>query len=180
MKKLSTILLIFCIVLSLFVLFQNLTNPKRKIGVVQMQTLVFEYKGMKDATKNYSKKMDDWSAQSDSLESKLKFLINEIHLDSINGNKSKYQSDKESFIQLRNYYIDFKEKSNEIATKDDQKMSAGVMNQLNNHIKTYAVKNGFDLVLSNSQNGAVGYANDDIDITKELIEFANKEYDNEN
>ena len=57
-------------------------------------------------------------------------------------------------------------------------MTVGVINQINEYMKSYAAEKGYDMILcNNNQYQNVGFAKEQIDITKQMLEYANKKYD---
>lgn len=173
-------LIISLIVLALFTLnFLLGGNNIRKTGVVEMEKLVYDYKGMKDASAKYTAKMNQWSAQSDSIKKKLEGYLYDIKMDSINGDKKKLLSDQQKFILLRKSYYEFEEAIKQKAQEEDQQMTIGVINQLKEHIKEYAKEEGYDLILLNTQMQNVGYVEEAGDLTEEILEFSNKKYEGE-
>lgn len=170
----STVLLIF------YVSNQFRSNEMHKIGIVQMEKLVYEYKGMKEATKDFTGKMNAWTAETDSLKKKLEFYLYEIKMDSINGDQGKLEKDKQKFLLLRNSYIELQQKLNERSQQEDQQMTVGVVNQIKQYMKDYAEKNGYDLIISNTQMENVGYVKNTYDLTEELLKYANEKFEGEN
>lgn len=180
MKNSGNICLILVFLIIGYLIYDRLSNSQnKKIAVIQLQDLVYGYQGMKDATKTYTAKMDKWSAQTDSLENYLKELIQEIRLDSIKSDKNKLIKDQQIFMYKRQMFFDYKEKIENGAQAEDKKMTSGVVNQVQEHIKEFAKENGYDLIISNTEMQNVGYAKDAMDVTKELLEFANKKYNGE-
>ncbi len=176
MKYTGNIALVLVMVVSGFMLYQYVDGRNKKMGVVQFQDLVYEYQGMKDATKKYTEKMDKWSGQADTLESNLKKMIEEIKIDSINHDRKKIQKDYQLFVLKRQSFFEYKKKLDQLAADEDKKMTVGVINQINEHIKAFAIKNGFDIIISNTQEQNVGYVNEAIDVTNKVLEFANESY----
>lgn len=180
MKHTGNIALGLSILLCGVVIYLFADGRNKKIGVVQFHELIYEYRGMKDATQNYTRKMDKWSNQIDTLETGLKKLIEEIKVDSINNDKKKLKRDYELFLLKRQSYFDYKNKLDQAASEEDKKMTLGVINQVNEHIKAFAVKHGYDIIISNTDQQNVGYVKEAIDVTKQVIEFANENYDGKN
>ncbi len=176
MKHTGNIALVLSIAIIVFIVIDKITIKQHKIGIVQMEQLVYEYQGMKDATETYNAKMDKWSNQTDSLENILKNLYEEIQLDSIGGNKEKLLQNQHRFYLLQRSYYEFKENVAQKAQEEDQKMTIGVINQLKQHIKEYAKQEHHNIIIANTQLQNVGYVDDALDITKELLEYANIKY----
>lgn len=178
MKNTGNIALIICIALAIYMVAEKFTGSSNcKTGIVQMDKLVYEFKGMKEATENYAGKMNKWNAQSDSLESRLKFLYGQIRLDSLNKDQAKLDKDIKVFMIFKQSYAEYMHSVQENAGKEDKQMTIGVINQVNEYIKEYAGEKGYDLILCNSQQQSVGYAKEHIDITQKVLEFANNKYE---
>lgn len=178
MKNTGNIALIVCSFIISFLLIDKFNSHQtHKIGVVQMSKLVYEFKGMKEATEKYSQQMNEWSRESDSLEKSLKNAYEQIQIDSTKNNKTRLKDDIERFARLRNVYFTRKESIKEDAQERDREMTLGVISQVNECLKTFAAKNGYDLVLCNTEQQTVGYQKEMMDITNAVLEFANRHYE---
>jgi len=176
MKYTGHIALTIVLVIGIYLFVDKSTSKNYNVGIIQMEELVYDYQGMKDATEQYNQKMDVWSNQTDSLEVKLQNLYNEIRLDSINGDRTKLIQDQQRFYLLQKSYYEFKQNIDQKAQEKDQKMTVGVINQLKEHIKSYAQQEGYNIIISNTQLQNVGYADKAIDVTDELLKYANMNY----
>ena len=179
MKNTGNIALIISIVTIIIVGYSQFIIPSKKIGIVHMEELVYSYQGMKDATEKYNIKMTAWSEKIDSLENTLKSLYNDIKLDSINGDKNKLIKDQQQFYFLQKSYYEYKQNITQKAQQNDEEMTTGVINQLKEHMKTYAQKEGYDLIISNTQLQNVGYVTEQMDVTKQVLDYANNKYEGE-
>jgi len=178
-KYTGHIALILSISIGAYLLIDKLNSRKHKISIIQMEKLVYDYQGMKDATKKYTTKLEAWNTQADSLESRLKNLYNEIQVDSINGNRNKLIKDQQTFYLLQKSYYEFKQNVSQKAKQEDEEMTIGVINQLREHIENYSKENKVDLVIANTQWENVGYVDHEMDITQQLLEYANLKYEGE-
>lgn len=148
----------------------------KKIGVVQMDKLVYEYQGMKDATEMFSGKITGWSSKSDSIKKKLEDYLYDIKMDSINGDKEKMKIDQQKFMLLRQNYMEYQQTLEQNSQQEDQKMTVGVINQLKEHMNDFAKENGYDLLITNRQMESVGFVEEKYDVTSDLLKFANEHY----
>lgn len=155
----------------------SLSGDIKKIGIVEMDKLVYEFKGMKEATKIFTSKIDNWTNQSDSLKGKLKDLIYQIKLDSINQDKDKMSRDKQQFLLLQQSYYEYQQNIQQKSQSEDQQMTVGVVNQIKEYMKEYAEKYNYDLILTNTQMQNVGYVIESNDITADLLKFSNERYE---
>ncbi len=178
MKKVPVIILTLSLSISMYLLIDKFAGASvKKIGVISMEKLVYDFKGMKDATEKYTKKMSSWDAQTDSLEKKLQHMYNEIRIDSINKDRQKLNKDIRVFLVFKQSYMEYVQNIQAKAEKEDKNMTVGVMNQINEYIKSFAKEEGFDLILcNNAQYQNVGFSKDGIDVTQRLLEYANKKY----
>jgi len=176
MKYTGHISLTLVLILMAYLLVEKNKTTNYRIGIIQMEQLVYDYQGMKDATEQYNSKMDVWSNEADSLENQLKNVYNQIRMDSINGDQLKLVKDQQRFYLLQRSYYEFKQNISEKAQEKDEKMTIGVINQLKEHMGAYAKQEGFNIIISNTQLQNVGYADEAIDVTKELLKYANIEY----
>lgn len=179
MKHLNKISFVLILIIIGYIIIKEVTVTTNKIGVIEMEKLVYEFQGMKDATTDYQKKMTNWNNQSDSLNQKLNDLYQEMQIDSINGDREKLKKDKQKFYYLQKSYYEYTQKINEKAKQDDQDMTIGVLNQLKGFMADFAQENGYDLIISNTQMQNVGYVVKQNDVTEEMLGFANKKYSGE-
>jgi len=167
-------------VLSVILIIDKFFNTGEKIGVVQMDKLVYDFKGMKEATEKYSSKLRSWSAESDSLENNLKALLQQIRFDSISMDRERLERDIRTFRLFKRSYAEHIQNSEEKVLKEDKEMTLGVVNQLNEYIKAYAMKEGFAVIFINTQQQSVGYVKEKTDVTLKILAYANNKYDGVN
>ena len=176
MKHLNKISLVLILVVIGYIIVKEVTVSKSKIGVIEMENLVYEFQGMKDATKDYQQKMTNWNQQSDSLEQQLKNMYQEIQIDSINGDQEKLKVDQQRFYYLQKSYYEYGQKIGKKAKQDDTDMTIGILNQLKGFMADFAIENGYDLIINNTQVQNVGYVSKENDVTEAVLEFSNKKY----
>lgn len=179
MKVIPNIIISVLVSLSVFAIayFTVLKKASNKTAYVQMDKLVYDFKGMKEATDKYGKKMEKWNKEADSLQTILKNLYSKIKLDSV-SDKAALKTDWIKFVNYKQAYEQYAQQLQASAGEEDSKMTVGVINQLNEYIKTYGEQNGYAIILCNQPNQpAIGYALESMDITKELLQYANLKYE---
>jgi Skp family chaperone for outer membrane proteins len=177
MKNRGNIAIALCVLIICFMVYQQCCLRQKRIAVVQLDELVYNYKAMKEATEKYTAKVGKWNAQSDSLEKSLRNLMHEIQLDSVNHDLLKLKKDQQTFLIKRQSFFEYKENITRAAEEEDKKSTAGVMNQLNEQLKKYAQQEGYDVIICNTQMNNVGYVSESTDVTKPVLEFANKNFE---
>ena len=156
------------LILAISILFSVLSScgekPENTKIAFMNNVRVFEEFSMK---KDYDKKME-----SD--------LINEAsQLDSIekNINSIGSTSDTLELFQLRrNYYVlqqQYEQKYEALATQYTKEVN----DRLNESIKSYAEKMGYEIILGSGGQGNVMYVKEPLDITDELIKYINTDYE---
>lgn len=164
--------------LTAYLVADKLTNPAaHKIGIVQMEKLVYDFKGMKEATRSYALKTERWNTENDSLENKLKQLYQQLRIDSLQKNTAALKKDVQLFIAFKRSYTEYAQQLQETAAKEDKQMTLGVINQVNDYMQRYAKQYNYDVILCNSDQQSVGYAKEHIDITGQVLDFANRQYE---
>lgn len=177
MRKLVFISIFLNIIVLGIFLFSYFSGPAKKIGIVRMEKVVYEYDGMKEATKAYEKKVGQWKKDSDSLATILRTLYSEMKSDSVTGNTVKLNQDLRLFYLYRNSYVELNHAIEQKTQETDTEMTSSVITQLNAHMIDYAKENGYDLILCNNpQYQAIGFSKDNYDISGAFLEYANKRY----
>ncbi len=125
MKHSGNIALVICIGLVVYIIAGKINSAEaKKIGVVQMEKLVYEFKGMKDASRNYSDKIKKWDNESDSMGTKLNELYSQVRVDSIDKNLTKLNQDLKRFELLKNSYINYVQNRQQTAEKEDKQWAS--------------------------------------------------------
>jgi outer membrane protein len=179
MRKTGNIALILsAIALTVVLADKFLSSSVKKIGIVQMDKLVYDFKGMKEATKKYEGKMANWTAESDSMQKGLNRIYNEMKIDSVNKDFVKLKTDIELFQLKRQSYAEYVQNAQSEAQNEDHKMTVGVINQINEYLKQFAEKEGYEVIVCNQpETPAIGYVQEKTDITKQALAFCNQQYE---
>jgi outer membrane protein len=147
-----------------------------KIGYVRTSELVYGFAGMKEAHEVYEKKRQGWQSFLDSL--------NADYQKSLSGYSTERASlpsadrmERETFLQKQRENLEQQRLALEGRIREeDQRMTQGVLNQINSMTQQYGKEHGYDLIMATTQSGNILYADDAIDITKELLVVLNHNY----
>jgi len=130
---------------------------------------------MDDAKVIYQKKVDRWQASYDSLE-----LGYNKSLQDYNGKHAVLAGEKklmeEGLMNQGKVLEQYSKSIEQKAVEENEKLTQGVLNQINTFIKSYAEKNDYDIVLGLTRSGNILYGSEATDITQEIISGANQEY----
>ncbi|MBA3683614.1 MAG: OmpH family outer membrane protein [Bacteroidetes bacterium] len=177
MKKLVYILVVLNICVLIFLAINYFSAGQKKIGIIKMDKVVYDFQGMKEATKKYEAKISEWKSETDSLQKILNSLYGDLKADSISKNEPKLKKDFNLFVYYRNAYYQLNQNIELKSKEMDKDMTSAVITQLNTYMVDFAKENSFDLIFCNNpQYPSVGYNKEENDITKTFLEYADKKY----
>ncbi len=163
MKKVNNIVLYSLIIMIIaFLVYNNF--KKDKIVYVDNIELFSGFKMKLELEKKYKDVENVRKSILDSLlnEIKLKVELKNEHEDVLMMMKKEYLMKKEMF-----------EKEN---TETMTQYNEQIWSQLNEYTKQFGDENQYDYVLGANGGGVLMYAKDTKNVTKELLEFANKKF----
>lgn len=170
------LLSILAIVLSLSSVVFNFYN-NNKIGYVDNQQLLMQYEGYKDAQIRFEQKEKERQSNLKAIEEDLKLSFEKYEL-SKDDLGEKELLEMESVLQRkRQNLIDARAKYNRMSSEENQSLINGISLRIENQIKKYAEKNGYDHVIGITELGNVLYSDERKNITEELIQAINDEYE---
>jgi outer membrane protein len=80
-----------------------------------------------------------------------------------------FEGKREEFMQKKTA---FEEENAALSQQYDQE----ILTQLNQYVKDYGTKNNFSLLFGNDGNGSLMYGTDDLNRTKDVLEYVNNKY----
>ncbi|AXT53936.1 OmpH family outer membrane protein [Aquimarina sp. BL5] len=168
LKKNYTTLLVICnilLLITIFTLFSFcfLSRSESNIVYVDNVTLFNGFNMSKDLGKINNEKITKQKKKLDSL-----YTIYSIFKEQKNTEKATSLE-----IQLRSEDQELR-KINEYFSND---VSQQVWNRLNQYIKEYGEANEYKIILGTQGNGNIMFAEDGIDITEKILEYANNKYE---
>lgn len=150
------------------------TSPK--ITYVRIGEVINKYEGMLEAKNAYKVKMSSWQGNVDTLELDYQKMVSKFNLDSpkLSAGQKKEQeaSLQNQKVNIQNYIATLEQKARE----EDEKMTQGVINQINASIEEYGKSKGYAYVLGTTNDGNILYGVKSNDITAEVIEYLNSKY----
>lgn len=161
--------------LSAIAIFKFFSSDK-KIAFVRSSDLVNEYLGMKEAQNSYKEKTDVWQANIDTLELDLQKAISKYNTEAASLSKED-KLQREQFLQKQQQNLmQYSDAIRNKAKEEDEKITHGVLNQVNSFVEEYAKKNGYDLIFGTTLSGSILYGTDALDITEKVLDELNKQY----
>lgn len=152
---------------------------KEKTVYVDIGKLMQEYQGMKDARVEYEKKAAQWQANVDTLISQWQTELKNYEKEHA-GMTKKERELKEELLRNKQQQINqYQDAVKQKAKDEDQAMTQNVVNTVNDYMKDYGEKHGYTFILGANGSGNIVYADASRDITPEIIEGLNKQYEKE-
>jgi outer membrane protein len=180
MKRTTLTTLIIILTASTTYFWYNILNSDDEIAYIELNILLSEYQGMKDARSEFEKRSKTMRANVDTLllewEGELKAYEKERKNMSEKENELKQELLRNKQQQINNYSEAIEKK----ITEEDQVSSQNVINVINEFIMEYGKESGYKFVLGANGTGNVLYADEAINLTKEVLDKLNKEYNKDN
>lgn len=146
-------------------------SKNRKTGYIETNVLFSKYKGR---LKIQDKLMKDQNAQKLIMDSiKLEYEATSRLYNSSGGSNNSLVKKMQNLEMRYNYLGTEFKKLNET---ESQKAMDEIWTQLNQFIKDYGKANSYTYIYGASGDGSLMYADDNENITNDLIEFSNNKY----
>ncbi len=169
-------LAIVILILAVAVLYAQRFTDTQKTVYVDSNKLVNGYKGMQDAKKVYQQKATQWKANVDTLTSELQAAIMKYEKE-VGKMTAKEKSLTQELLRSKQKQLgEFQQAMNTKAQQEDGQMTTQVITQINAYLKKYGKKKGYRIIFAATDYGNIAYAEDDMDITEEVLEGLNSEY----
>ncbi|MBS1914306.1 MAG: OmpH family outer membrane protein [Bacteroidetes bacterium] len=151
-------------------------NHRMKIGFVRTSELVYGFSGMKEAHDLFEKKRLSGQALLDSLNGDYQRSLSGYTARKASLNAAQ-QKEGQQFLVKQEQNLEAQRADLEGRIRDeDQRMTQGVLSQINSLTQEYGKEHGYDLILATTQSGNILYGDEAIDLTKELLAVLNRRY----
>lgn len=162
------------ILLSAFCIYKITSAPT--VRYIKSADLIYGYWGMKEAQVRQQKETEKVQANLDTLKADFQRSINQYNMDFPKLSKEQ-RMDRERILNIQQDNLKQYAQSTEQSIKQkDEKLTEGVLNQVNAFVETYSKKMGYDLVLGTTASGNILFAKDGLDITDEVLNALNEDY----
>jgi len=171
MKKVIGILVL---VLSMFSCTQT------KTGYVDVEEILKEYKGSKDAEKEMNDKSGQIKTQLDAMAADYQKKVASYYEKAPKMSKQANQEAQNVLMQEKQALEQRQQQAQVDVQKDVQDRMAEINENIEDFVKNYAKKNGYTYILGTSeQTRSVLYGDSKLDLTDTILEGLNDEYKND-
>lgn len=173
--KIKDYIIIVLVIISLSISIWNALE-KPKIGFVRSLDLIEKYKGMEDGRLLYQKKHDSWQLNIDSLKNAVQLKINIYQESSVSMSENEKTLNEQIIRGMQQTLYEYSKEVEEKAQIEDQRITQGVLNQINSYIEDYGKENGYTVIFGTTMDGTLLYGESMIDITEVILKELNKNY----
>lgn len=171
-KVLTVVNTVFILGIGVFFFFD-----RAKVVYVDSAKLLNNYKGMQNARAAYQKKAGAWKANIDTLASEVQKQIFKYEKENPRMTARERELSRELIRTKQKQFADYQQATNSQAQQEDSKMTSEVVTQINAYLKKYGQSHGYTIILAATEYGNLAYADEGLDITTEVLDGLNKQYE---
>ncbi len=176
MKIKDLVFVLINLIVTVGVVMLLLKLESTKIAYVHSQELIYDYEGTKEAMAEFNKEKLKWQANIDTLNSSFGYAVDN-YKNEFSNLSTKERDEIEKKLSSQEYQLKgYREAIAKKVSEQDKILLEGVVNQINSFVESYGKENGYEIILGTNQTGNILYAEQTLDITKEIIEAMNKNY----
>ena len=164
-------------VMSLVILMTSCNQTK--IAYIDVEEVIKEYKGMKDAQKEMDDKEAGFKNALDQLAVGYQTGLKEYQEKGTRMSAQKRQETETTLMQQQQMLNQRQQQAQQELQKFGQEKMTEINEEIEDFVADYAKKNGYSYILGTSeQTRAVLYGDSKTDLTDEILEALNDEYKN--
>ena len=177
MKHTKILYIIICVLtIAVGYLYFKSFGKQNKIAYVNNGVIMVEYKGMIDSRKEFELKTKGWQKNIDSLTQVVQYAIQEYEKKAANGTAREKQMAEELIQNKKKQMMQYQQAIQQKAQQIDKTLTQKEVEEINRYITEYGKDHGYSIIFGATSGGNIVYANDVMDITKDVLEGLNKNY----
>lgn len=154
-----------------------LVTPQASIVYVDVNKLFSEYKGTKEAQKEFETKKNTTQANLDSLMGDWEKELKKYEKERSSMSKKEIDLQQELLTNKQQQINNYQQALQTQIQEEDNKMTQTVFNDLNAFIKEYGQENNYKIIMGANGSGNILHADPSVDITEDVIKELNERYD---
>ncbi|WP_197273954.1 OmpH family outer membrane protein [Hymenobacter sp. DG25A] len=147
-----------------------------KIAFVVSEELLNNYQAMKDARKSFEAKVKGWSNQNDAIGRQFQSAIQKYQQQAASLTPEQRAATEQQLEAQRVKGGQLQQQLQQKAAEEEARMTKQVLDRVDKQVALYGKENGYRLILISAPSGTIAYGRKDLDITKEVTAYLNKEY----
>ena len=177
MNKLSLPISILALLISIGSFFYLQSSSDQVY--VDVNKLLDGYKRTKLVRAEFETKAKNLNANVDSLMTDWQKEIKTYEKERSTMSKKELELKQQLLGNKQQQINNYQEAIQKQIQEEDKKSTQTVINDINDYVKEYGKKKGHDIIFGASGSGNIMYASDAADLTQEILEGLNKEFDGE-
>lgn len=149
---------------------------EKKIAYVRSTELVYGFRGMQEAREQYEQKSRMYQANMDTLQRDYQLAFAKFSSESSGLSVQDRQMREKALMAQQESAMQYARSLESKMKEEDQKMTEGVLNQINSFVEEYGRSKGYEIILGTTISGSILYGDEAIDITDEVLKAINKNY----
>lgn len=148
----------------------TLTSCTQKIGFVNTEKLIQDYKGTKAVEEILKERSTNMQMELTRMETAFQEKVKKMSKKQLNKKMNELNQEN-NFIQQQ------KQQAQYTLQGESQKSLEEVSKEVNDFVKKYAKDNGYKFILGTVElNGSVMYGDEEVDITYDILKILNNKY----
>lgn len=175
MQKITFPLAAIALILSLISFFYSQNSSEQVY--VDVNKLLEGYKRTKVVRAEFKKKADVLKSNIDSLVGDWQKELKLYEKERSNYSKKELELKQELLSNKQQQINNYQQAIQKQIQKEDKKSTQTVINDINDYVKEYGKKKGYKIIFGAGGNGNIMYADKRADLTEEVLEGLNTEYE---
>lgn len=173
-RTLYIIIGILSITVLFFVIIKFKSSPK--FAFINNGVIMNEYLGIIDSKKEYEKKAKVWQSNIDTLTASVQQAIQQYEKKVANGSAKEKQLAEDLIGTKKRQMMQYQKAIEQKAQQEEVALTQKEVEEINRFVKEYGKKNGYTIIFGATNSGNIVYADEVMDITKDVLEGLNKNY----
>jgi outer membrane protein len=149
---------------------------KSKIVYIDAIKLLGKYHGMVKARTELEAKSATWQANLDTLKSEFDRALQRFEKNKNSSSDRENKLSQELIASKQQQFMDYQSLVKEQYEKADKELSGQILGRVNDYIKQYGEKHGYEIILAATTQGNIAYGHKSLDLTDEILKGLNDEY----
>lgn len=178
MSKLSLPIAMLALIVSIGSFFYFQSSDSEQV-YVDVNKLLDGYKRTSIVRAEFEKKAASMNANVDSLLGDWQQELKDYEKERSSMSKKELALKQELLGNKQNQINSYQQAIQKQLQEEDQKVTQTVINDINSFVKEYGKEKGYRIILGATGAGTIMYANEEADLTEEILDQLNASFDDE-
>lgn len=148
-----------------------------KMAYIDVEVLMQDYKATKELEESLKLKQERIAKELDSLQAPFQQKVQQYYQNAQRMSAQK-RTEVERELQQEQQILQAKgQQASQELQKENQERSDALTQKVDSLVAVYAVEKGYKLILGSSGKGTIMYGADELNITDEIVEMLNSNFD---